>query len=219
VRGIPASAGRPSCAAGSAASVFISLAQQCVYGKVSIPVLHDCWYCRIVYYNSPTSWILGNGLLFLGDSAGDPAMTHSILLVDDNRVIRQVLRGMFEAVRCVCSESEDGQQAVAEAGRFKPDLIVLDYSMPVMNGLEAAPLLRKMLPHTPIIMFTVFANDEFATQAIAAGATAVVSKEQAATHLLPKAESLLNLPAHKDEDLRRSSGKVDLNDSRPRDDD
>ena len=118
-------------------------------------------------------------------------MAHSILLVDDNQVIRQVLREMFEAVGFVCSESQDGQQALAEAGRFKPDLIVLDYSMPVMNGLEAAPLLKKILPHTPIIMFTMFANHIFATQALAAGVTAVVSKDQAATHLLPQAESLL----------------------------
>jgi CheY-like chemotaxis protein len=118
-------------------------------------------------------------------------LAHSILLVDDNRVIRQVLRGMFEAIGFVCSESEDGQQAVAEAGRFKPDLIVLDYSVPVVNGLEAAPLLRRLFPHTPIIMFTMFANSVFVTQALAAGVTAVVAKDQAASHLLPKAESLL----------------------------
>src|ERR1700757_2185645 len=116
-------------------------------------------------------------------------MIHSVLLVDDNRVIRQLLRGMFEAIGYVCSESENGRQAVDEVGQCKPDLIVLDYSMPVMNGLEAAPLLKKILPHTPIIMFTMFANHIFATQALAAGVTAVVSKDQAATHLLPKAES------------------------------
>jgi len=118
-------------------------------------------------------------------------MTHSILLVDDNRVIRHVLRGMFEALGCVCSESENGEDAVTAAGRFKPDLIVLDYSMPIMNGLEAAPLLKKLLPHTPIIMFTMFANSLFATQALAAGVTAVFSKDQAVTHLLPKADLLL----------------------------
>ena len=128
-------------------------------------------------------------------------MTYTILLVDDNRAIRKVLRRMFEAVGFLCSESEDGQQAVAEAGRLKPDLIVLDYSMPVMNGLEAAPLLRKILPHTPIIMFTMFANKVFSKQALAAGVTAVVPKDQAATHLLPKAESLLKSTGAKDWDL------------------
>jgi CheY-like chemotaxis protein len=119
-------------------------------------------------------------------------MTHSVLLVDDNRGIRKILRGMFEASGYICSESENGQEAVEEAGQRKPDLIVLDYSMPVMNGLEAAPLLKRILPKTPILMFTMFANEIFAEQAPAAGVTAVFSKDQAGTHLLPKAKSLLS---------------------------
>ena len=119
-------------------------------------------------------------------------MTHSVLLVDDNRVIRQLLRRMFEETGFVCSESENGEHAVSDAARIKPDLIVLDYSMPVMNGLEAAPLLKKMLPKTPIIMFTMYANEIVAKQALAAGVTALVSKDQAGTQLIPKAESLLN---------------------------
>jgi len=118
-------------------------------------------------------------------------MPYSVLLVDDNRLIRKLLRRMFEAIGYVCSESENGEQAVAEAGQFKPDLIVLDYSMPVMNGLQAAPLLKKILPHTPILMFTMFASKIVAEEALAAGVTAVFSKEQAGTHLIPKAESLL----------------------------
>jgi CheY-like chemotaxis protein len=118
-------------------------------------------------------------------------MSRSVLLVDDNQSIRQALRRIFEAVGFVCSESENGEQAVADAERLKPDIIVLDYSMPVMNGLEAAPRLKKILPKTPIIMFTMFANEVFAAEAHAAGVTEVFSKDEAVTRLVPKAESLL----------------------------
>jgi len=119
-------------------------------------------------------------------------MAHTILLVDDNRAIRKILRRMFEGAGYVCSESENGKQAVTDAGRLRPDLIVLDDSMPTMNGLEAAPLLKKILPQTPIIMFTMYANELFAQEALAAGVTAVFSKDQAKTHLIPKAEALLS---------------------------
>lgn len=58
---------------------------------------------------------------------------------------------------------------MAEAGGLKPDLMLLDYSIPIMNGLEAALLIKKILPQTPIIMVTMFANEAFAAEALALG--------------------------------------------------
>ena len=119
----------------------------------------------------------------------------SILLIDDNAAIREGLRTLFEASGFSCRESENGAEGIREAQQMKPDLIVLDFSMPGMNGLEAIPLLKNILPETPILMFTMFANPELTKIAIAAGATAVFSKDQAGTLLLPKAESLLKSEA------------------------
>ena len=117
--------------------------------------------------------------------------TQTVLLVDDNTLVRRGLRTLFESAGFVCCESQNGAEAIERVKELKPDLIVLDFSMPGMNGLEAAPLLKKILPETPIIMFTMFANPALATLAVAAGVTAVVSKDEAVTQLIPKAESLL----------------------------
>jgi CheY-like chemotaxis protein len=117
--------------------------------------------------------------------------TQTVLLVDDNTLVRRGLRTLFESAGFVCSESQNGAEAIERVKELKPDLIVLDFSMPVMNGLEAAPLLKKILPQTPIIMFSMFANPALAKLAVAAGVTAVVSKDDAVTQLIPKAEWLM----------------------------
>jgi CheY-like chemotaxis protein len=71
-----------------------------------------------------------------------------ILVVDDNAVMRHTWRTEFEDIAgwAVCGEAENGRDAIDEARVVRPDLIVLDLSMPIMNGLEAAPVLRCMLP-------------------------------------------------------------------------
>jgi len=117
--------------------------------------------------------------------------TQTVLLVDDNTLVRRGLRTLFESAGFVCSESQNGAEAIERVKELKPDLIVLDFSMPVMNGLEAAPLLKKILPQTPIIMFSMFANPALPKLAVPAGVTAVVSKDDAVTQLIPKAEWLL----------------------------
>jgi CheY-like chemotaxis protein len=63
-----------------------------------------------------------------------------------------------------------------QATKHKPDVIVLDHSMPVMNGLQAAPELRRILPNTPIILFTLYVDHISAQDAMAAGISCVVAK-------------------------------------------
>jgi DNA-binding NarL/FixJ family response regulator len=83
-------------------------------------------------------------------------MPKSILVADDNPTIRKMLCQMFEREPDydLCAEAENGEIAIALAIRHKPDLIILDVSMPVMNGLDAARELKRIMPHVPIILFT-----------------------------------------------------------------
>jgi len=78
-----------------------------------------------------------------------------ILVADDNELVR---RGVMRVLRSqnldVCAEAENGKEAVAKAQQFRPDLVILDISMPVVNGLEAARLIRQILPQTKIIVVT-----------------------------------------------------------------
>jgi PleD family two-component response regulator len=83
-------------------------------------------------------------------------MPKTVLVADDNPTIRKMLCRMFEKEEHydLCAEAEDGKQAIELALQHRPDLIILDLSMPVMNGLEAAHELKKLMPKVPIILFT-----------------------------------------------------------------
>jgi len=75
-------------------------------------------------------------------------MPKTVLIVDDNAVIRQALGDLLkkESDFAVCGEAENGRQAIEKAQQLRPDLIVLDLSMPVMNGLGAARTLKRLMP-------------------------------------------------------------------------
>jgi DNA-binding NarL/FixJ family response regulator len=122
-----------------------------------------------------------------------PTPTKRVLLVDDNAVVRFFVRQLFESQPDfeISGEAENGTDAVEKAGTLKPDLIILDLIMPVMNGLDAAPLLKKLLPDTLIILFTQQEGVEVERLAQAAGIDAVVSKSQAASELVLKAQAML----------------------------
>ena len=112
-----------------------------------------------------------------------------ILIVDDNPQVRTALRICLEMHGSwnVCSEAENGQDGVELARQLKPDIVLLDYAMPNMNGLEAARLISASIPECGLILFTMFASDQLCTLAQAAGVRAVVSKDCGGMHDLVEA--------------------------------
>jgi two-component system response regulator NreC len=85
-------------------------------------------------------------------------MSKSVLIVDDSQNVRKVVRRFFETLTDwkVEGEAGDGAEAIQKAIELKPDLILLDFSMPNMNGEEAASVLKKMIPDVHIIVLTMF---------------------------------------------------------------
>jgi two-component system, chemotaxis family, chemotaxis protein CheY len=85
------------------------------------------------------------------------SMTRTVLVADDNPFIRKALCRIFEGESQyeLCEQAENGKQAIELALRCRPDLIILDLSMPVMNGLDAARALKRLMPNIPIILFTL----------------------------------------------------------------
>jgi DNA-binding NarL/FixJ family response regulator len=102
-----------------------------------------------------------------------------ILIVDDNAQVRNALRICLQMNQAyeVCGEAENGHDAVELTRRLKPDVVLLDYAMPIMNGLEAARLISASMPQCGLILFTMFASNQLSTLAQAAGVRAVVSKD------------------------------------------
>lgn len=122
-------------------------------------------------------------------------MHSSILIVDDNPTIRQAIRLGFERRNGfeVCGEAVDGRDGIDKARQLKSDLVILDFSMPEMNGLEAAAVLNKEMPSVPLILFTMHAGKLVDSEARLAGISAVVSKDQGSEGLVIQAFSLLGL--------------------------
>ena len=121
---------------------------------------------------------------------GQPSKT--VLIVDDSAAIRHEIREELTLHGfAVCAEAENGRQAIDQARSNHPRLIILDLSMPVMNGLDSAPELRKVLPNTPIILYTAFADAVSTFDVRAKGVTTILAKSEPLTALIALAEKLL----------------------------
>ena len=115
-----------------------------------------------------------------------------ILAADDHDILRRGLKQLLTARPGweVCGEAKTGREAVALAEQLKPDIVVMDVSMPDLNGLEAARRIHKALPRTGIIMLTLHFSDQLVKDIVESGARAYVMKSDADRDLVHAVEAL-----------------------------
>jgi DNA-binding NarL/FixJ family response regulator len=117
-----------------------------------------------------------------------------VLIADDHATIRFLIRSLVEhAGFNVCAEAEDGARAIEEAKQSHPDLILLDVSMPGMNGIEAASQLKRLMPNVPIILFTLHDDSIGKQLAKAVGVDAIVAKSDGMSNLVDTMRKLVGL--------------------------
>src|SRR6267378_7640202 len=124
------------------------------------------------------------------------ALRNRILVIDDGDWVRNII-GLFleHAGFEVCGEAADGVEAIEQAKKLKPDLIVLDLVMPRMNGAEAASILSQTMPDVPIVLLTLYQNMLGSALAAAVGVKAVLDKTEGLDKLVACVRSLLGLTA------------------------
>jgi two-component system, NarL family, response regulator NreC len=109
-----------------------------------------------------------------------------VLVADDHTIVRQGLVGILEAADDmeVVGQAADGAEAVDKASKVKPDVVVLDISMPHLSGLEAARRIRESLPGTKVLVLTMHDDEEYVLKMVRAGASGYLLKDSAASELL-----------------------------------
>jgi DNA-binding NarL/FixJ family response regulator len=117
-----------------------------------------------------------------------------ILIADDHDIIRKGVKAVLSSRPGweVCAEASTGREAVARAEEHRPDIVVMDISMPDLNGLEAARQIRKMLPKTEVMILSLHFSDQLVREIVDAGVHAYVLKSDADEDLLKAVEALAN---------------------------
>jgi two-component system nitrate/nitrite response regulator NarL len=116
-----------------------------------------------------------------------------VVLADDHEIVRKGIRAIINGYSpwTVCGEAENGQQAIDLVLELKPDLVVLDLSMPVMNGLQAATRIRQLRPSTKILILSMHDSPEAEHEALAVGADAFLTKTASADTFIRTVTTLL----------------------------
>jgi len=115
-----------------------------------------------------------------------------ILLADDHEIVREGVRAMIDRQPGweICGEASTGREAVEQAEKLKPGLVIMDIGMPELNGLEATRQIKRILPETEVLIFTANETEEIVRQVFQAGARGYLLKTEAGKHLIPALEML-----------------------------
>src|SRR5262245_8032810 len=110
----------------------------------------------------------------------------TVLLVDDHNIVRQGLKALLAAEPdiTVLAEAQTGREAVNLAGTLRPEIVIMDLAMPLLNGWEATRQILKAAPSARVIVLSTYDSEEHIQQAIAAGAAAYLIKQTAASDLV-----------------------------------
>ena len=122
-------------------------------------------------------------------------MPVSILIVDDHEVVREGVRSIITSARPqweICGQATNGQEAIEAAARLRPDIILLDITMPILNGLDAAIRISRLGLSSRILIFTMHESGELVNDARRVGAKGYVTKADAGRHLVRAIEMLLS---------------------------
>ena len=121
------------------------------------------------------------------------SMPNRILIADDSPLMRRQIRAILErdpGIR-ICGEAENGVEALQQVQESRPDLVVLDLRMPVMNGLVATREIKKVAPNVVVLLFTLYDSPQIEVESKRAGADALLPKTAASTELPQVIHSLL----------------------------
>jgi DNA-binding NarL/FixJ family response regulator len=115
-----------------------------------------------------------------------------VLVADDSELMRQQIRTTLEADRDIeiCGEAENGREAVRKALELRPDLVLVDLKMPLMNGLQATKGIKMLMPNLPVLVFTLYDFHQIRIESEKAGADAFVPKADAGVQLSRTIRSL-----------------------------
>lgn len=120
-------------------------------------------------------------------------MSKKILIADDNALVRKLLRIMLEGQKGwqICAEATNGSEAILKAQESKPDAVILDFAMPLLDGLDAAREITRALPSVPILLFTLYDSPEMTLAAKEAGVSRVLPKTASGLPLIQAVRDLL----------------------------